>query len=160
MSMPSPLLIFFRTSQNSMEQVWSLGFIPGSVHASSLVFILCSVQCCHVVLEDLFPLCSWFFWTWVLGIPSGSAVFVHWVCSGPSSLVLFGIRRRLEVASTGGEQSNNWENKWDQYLILCSQPTFSKPHLYWFLWVTLPFLGESVPLLSRGTSKQYLFPPW
>lgn len=60
-------------------------------------------------------------------MPSSS---MHQACSGLSSLVLSGISRRLEVASTGGERSNNWENKRDQYLILGSQSTFSEPHLY------------------------------
>lgn len=51
---------------------------------------------------------------------------MHWVCLGLSFLVLFGVRKRLEVSFAGGEQSSNWENKWDQYLILCSQPAFFK----------------------------------
>lgn len=50
--------------------------------------------------------------------------------SGLNALILFGIRGRLEVASTGCEQSNNRGNKQDQYLILGSQSTFSEPHLY------------------------------
>lgn len=62
----------------------------------------------------------------VLGIPSYPAFITHRVRPGLSFLVLFGVRKRLEVSSAGGEQSSNWENKWDQYLILCSQPAFFK----------------------------------
>lgn len=62
----------------------------------------------------------------VLGIPSCPAFVMHQVCPGLSFLVLFGVRKRLEVSFAGGEQSSNWENKWDQYLILCSQPAFFK----------------------------------
>lgn len=129
--------------------MWILGFTPSSICASYSVLILHSVLSCHVVLGGCLPLVFMVFWTQVLGIPSHSAVIMHWVWSGLSSPALFGITRSLEVISTGGKQSNNWENKRDQYLILCSQPTFPKPHLYWFLWATLPFLGNQ-SLCSAG----------
>ena len=101
-----------------------LGFTPGQSilfesFTQSLVVSVrsgvgISVPCIHGFLDI------------VLGIPSCPAFVMHRVCPGLSFLVLFGVRKRLEVSSTGGEQSSNWENKWDQYLILCSQPAFFK----------------------------------
>lgn len=135
----SPPPDFSWTSQSSMRQL-KIGF-----HTK---FSLCGQFCFNPPLNPKLsctvggissPACMVFLG--MLGILSRSATIMYPVCSGLSSPVLSGIRRRLEVASTGGEQSNNWENKRDQYLILSSQPTLSKPHLYWFLGVTLPFLG-------------------
>lgn len=108
-----------------MKEVSRLGFTAGPV---SSVWILHSIVSCHTVLGvvwgSLFPVFL-VFWTQVLGIPLCSAIVMHRVCSGLSFLVLFGVRRRLEVSSAGGKQNNNWKNKWDQYLI-CSQPAFFK----------------------------------